>query len=283
MMNPSAMNRMKALIVASAVVAVTSYAPVQMAQAQPLTGATTPQPEFTRGGGGCTQFGRVEPGRTTPAGSAAVDQVLQELIMRRCVMEGVPVTSAEETRIYPLIKALTAGVRANIGNNPALKAQYDTFLTGIRPILDAPRMARVEAHVAAVLASSSTPRTSDGSQMITELRRAGSAELLQPEFKRGPGCSVFGTADAGRVSGDIQQAVSRAVMQSVFRRCLLENVPLTAAEDDRLFPALDALAQGPGPQQYRRFAAVARQTLDSRRAARVQANVDMALRGMSGR
>ncbi|NJO78833.1 MAG: hypothetical protein HC827_10105 [Cyanobacteria bacterium RM1_2_2] len=273
------MNRMKALLATSTLAVMVGYIPIQMAQAQPLTGATTPQPEFTRGGGGCSQFGRVDTGRT-PAQGQAVDQVLQELIMRRCVMEGVPVTSAEEDRIYPLIKALTAGVRSNLGNDAATKAQYDTFLTGARRILDARRMARVEAHVAAALAPNTAPRTSDRSQMITEPQRAGGTQLLQPEFQRGRGCSVFGTADAGNVSSEIQQAVSRAVLQSVFRRCLLENVPLTAAEDERLFPALDALAQGAGPRQYEQFVTVARQTLDPVSAARVAANVAQARRGL---
>ncbi|NJM87544.1 MAG: hypothetical protein HC847_10445, partial [Hydrococcus sp. RU_2_2] len=236
-------NQIKSLIAASAFAWAIGYALGQMVQAQPLTGATTPQPEFIRGGGGCSQFGRVDPGRTTPAGNEAVNRVLQELIMRRCVMEGIPVTTAEEDRIYPLIKALTAGVRSNLGNDAGTKAQYDTFLTGARRILDARRMARVEAHVAAALASNTAPRTSDGSQTIAEPQRAGETELLQPEFHRGRGgCSVFGTADAGKVSRDIQQAVNLAVLQSVFRRCLLENVPLTAAEDERLFPALNALA-----------------------------------------
>jgi hypothetical protein len=268
---------MKTLIAAGAVALTMGAALGQMAQAQPLTGATTPQPEFFRGGGGCSQFGRVDPGRANAAGGEAVNRVLQELIMRRCVMEGVPVTTAEEDRLYPLIKALTSGVRANLGNASATKAQYDTFLASVRPILDAKRMARVEAHVAAALASN--PRPSDGTQMITQSQRAGK-EMLQPEFQRGPGCSVFGTTEAGKVSRNIQQAVSRVVLQSVFRRCLLENVPLTAAEDERLFPALKALTQGAGRRQYAHFGTVARQTLDPVRAARVEANVALAARGL---
>ncbi len=246
-------------------------------QAQPLEGATTPQPEFTRGGGGCSQFGRIDPGQTSTQGGEVVDRVLQELIMRRCVMEGVPI--AEEDRIYPLIQALTAGVRANLGNDAAIKSQYDAFLKNLRPILDDKRMARVEAHVAAALAPNTAPRTSDGSQMIT-VSQLGYTEQV-PEFHRGQGCVVFATTDAGDVSRDIQQSVTRVVLQSVFRRCLLENVPLTAAEDERLFPALDALAQGAGPQQYRQFVVLARQTLDPERAARVEANVALALRGFS--
>lgn len=249
-------------------------------QIQPLMGATTPQPEFTRGGGGCSQFGQVDPGQVDSQGSEAVNQVLQELIMRRCVMEGVPVTSAEEDRIYPLIKALVEGVQSNLGNDVAVKAQYDRFLTNVRSILDADRVARVEAHVAAAIASNTAPRTSNSSQMITEMQRAGGAEFLQPEFQRGRGCSVFGTADAGRVSGEVQQSVSRAVLQSVFRRCLLENVPLTAAEDERLFPALKALAESAGPQQFDQFLSIAEQTLDPARAARVAANVAQARRGL---
>lgn len=249
-------------------------------QAQPIEGATTPQPEFTRGGGGCSQFGRVDPGQIDSQGSEVVNRVLLELIMRRCVMEGVPVTTAEEDRIYPLIQALTAGVRANLGNDAAIKAQYDAFLTNVRPILDAERMARVEAHVAAAIAPNTAPRPSDHSQMIKENQRAEGVELLQPEFKRGAGCSVFGTTDPGNVSTDIQQAVNRTVLQSVFRRCLLENVPLIAAEDEQLFPALDALAQGAGPWQYDQFLSVAQQTLDPVRAAQVRANVAQALSGL---
>ncbi|KAM3110463.1 hypothetical protein [Phormidesmis sp. 146-33] len=271
------MNQMKALIAASTLTVTMGYA--QLAQAKPLTGATTPAPEFVRGGGGCGQFGRVDPGQTTPAGREVANRVLLELIMRRCVMEGVPVTTAEEDRIYPLIKALTAGIRDNLGNGAGTKAQYDTFLAGVRRILDANRIGRIEAHVAALLASN-TARPSNGTQMITESQPAGGTQLLQPEFQRGRGCSVFGTANAGKVSRNIQQAVSRVVLQSVFRRCLLENVPLTDAEDARLFPALNALAQGAGPRQYERFVTVARQTLDPARAARVEANVAQARRGL---
>jgi hypothetical protein len=245
-------------------------------QAQPLEGATTPQPEFTRGGGGCSQFGRIDPGPIDPQGRDVVDRVLQELIMRRCVMEGVPV--AEEDRIHPLIQALTAGVRANLGNDAAVKAQYDTFLTKVRPILKAEQMVRVEAHVAAAIAPNTAPLTSDSSQMIT-VSRLGESEQL-PEFHRGAGCTVIGGADPGNVSSEVQQAVSRVVLQSVFRRCLLENVPLTAAEDERLFPALKALAEEAGTRQYQQFVAIARQTLDPVRAARVEANVAMAVRGL---
>ncbi|MGG6270729.1 hypothetical protein ACQ4M3_39420 [Leptolyngbya sp. AN03gr2] len=274
----STLNQMKALIAASTLFVAIGYAP--LAQAKPRMGATAPQPEFTRGGGGCTQFGRIDPGRTTPAGNQAANRVLQELIMRRCVMEGVPVTTSEEDRIYPLIKTLTVGVQSNLGNDAALKAQYDTFLANARKVLDSKRMARIEAHVAAALASNTAPRTSDRSQMITESQPAGGTQLLQPEFQRGRGCSVFGTADAGRVSRNVQQAVSRVVLQSVFRRCLLEDVSLTAAEDERLFPALNALAQGAGPRQYEQFVTVARRTLDPVRAARVKANADQAQRGL---
>jgi hypothetical protein len=249
-------------------------------QAQPLEGATTPQPEFTRGGGGCSQFGQVDPGQIDEQGSDVVTRVLLERIMRRCVMEGVPVTTAEEDRIYPLIQALTAGVRANLGNDAAVKVQYDAFLTNVRSILDDERMARVEAHVAAAIAPNTAPRLSDGSQMIEDFQHAAGAEVLQPEFQRGRGCLVFGTTEAGKVSEEIQQAVSRVVLQSVFRRCLLENVSLTAAEDERLFPALKALAEVAGPRQYDQFLSVAQQTLDPERATQVEANVAQALSGL---
>jgi hypothetical protein len=248
----------------------------QARQARPIEGATTPQPEFIRGGGGCSQFGRIDPGQIAPQGREVVDRVLQELIMRRCVMEGVPV--AEEDSIHPLIQELTAGVRANLGNDAAIKAQYDAFLTKVRPILDAKRMARVEAHVAAAIAPNTAPRSSDGSQMIRVSRLGESGQV--PEFHRGAGCAVFATTDAGNVSSEIQQAVSLVVLQSVFRRCLLENVPLTAAEDKRLFPFLKALAEGAGSRQYMRFANAARQILDPVRAARVEANAALALRGL---
>lgn len=273
-------NRVKALILGGGIISIgIGYAPGWL-QAQSITGATTPQPEFSRGRGGCSQFGYIDLGRTTPTGNEVVSQVLQELIMRRCVMEGVPVTTAEEDRIYPLIKALTSGVQTNLGNDPAIKAQYNTFLSKVRPILDARRMARVEAHVAAAIAPNTASRTSNRSQMISENQRVGRNQLLQPEFKRGAGCMVFGTAEAGKVSPDIQQAVSTAVLQSVFRRCLLENVSLTAAEDAQLFPALKALAEGAGPRQYQQFAVIARQTLDPIRAARVEANAALARRGL---
>jgi hypothetical protein len=269
---------MKTLITIGTIVLAMGSPLGQTAQAQSLTGATTPQPEFTRGGGGCTQFGRVDAGRANAA--EAVDRVLQELIMRRCVMEGVPVTTAEEDRIYPLIKALVSGVRASLGDAAATKGRYDTFLAGVRPILDAKRMTRVEAHVAAALASNMAPRPSDGTQMIQENQLVGGGQMLQPEFRRGKGCLVFGTTEAGKVSRRIKQDVSNAVLQSVFRRCLLENVSLTAAEDERLFPALKAVAQGPGRRQYQRFAEVARQTLGPARAARVEANVAQIVKGL---
>lgn len=244
---------------------------------RPLEGATTPQPEFTRGGGGCSQFGRVDPGQVDEQGSEVVTRVLLEFIMRRCVMEGVPV--AEEDRIYPLIQRLTAGVRANLGDDAAVKAQYDAFLAGVRPLLDAERMARVEAHVAAAIAPSTAPLTSDSSQMIT-VSQLGESEQV-PEFHRGAGCVVFATTDAGDAPAEVQEAVSRVVLQSVFRRCLLENVPLTDAEDERLFPLLKALAESASPQQYMQFAQAARQILDPVRAARVEANAALALRGLS--
>jgi hypothetical protein len=283
-----AMNSLKKYQIKNSIAAVAfalagSYASIQMAQARPPIGAIAPQPEFTRGGGGCSQFGRIDPGRITPAGNETVSRVLQELIMRRCVMEGVPVTGAEEDRLYPLIKALTAGVRANLGNNVRLKAQYDTFLIGARQILDTKRLSRVEAHVTAVLVPNIVSQSSDRSQMIQENRRAGGSEIMQPEFQRGSGCMVVGTTDAGRVSRDVELAVSRVVLQSVFRRCLLENVPLTAAEDERLFPSLNALTtgvEGLNPQRYRQFAAAARQILDPVRAMRVRANVALAIRGL---
>lgn len=273
----STLNQMRAIIASTLVVAI-GYAP--LGQAQPVAGATTPQPEFTRGGGGCSQFGRVDPGRATPTGNESVNRVLQELIMRRCVLEGVPVTTAEEDRIYPLIKTLTIGVQSNLGNDARLKAVYSAFLTNARKILDSKRMARIEAHVAAALASNTAPRTSDRSQMIAKSQPVSGTQFLQPEFQRGRRCLVFGTADAGKVSRNVQQSVSRVVLQSVFRRCLLENVSLTTAEDERLFPALNALAEEASPRHYEQFVTAARRTLDPARAAQVKANADQARRGL---
>jgi hypothetical protein len=246
--------------------------------------STDRSPEFVGSAGVCGQFGQTDFGRASEAGKNAGSEVLVRKIMRRCFMEGVPVTSAEEVRIAPAIEMLTKAIGTTLGDPVGSKRVIDTFLDQVRPMLsqgfNGERMRRVEGHVAAYLSPASAPRTSDRSQMITDIQRQSGAEYYQPEFKRGPGCTVFGDTSVPQgAPRDAVMATHRAVMQSTFRRCLFENVALTQAEDAALFPALRRLAEGAGPKEYKALATQARRTLDPARAGQVQGNILEAQRG----
>lgn len=207
--------------------------------------------EFTRGGEGCGQFGAI-PITNRPDIDEKINTVVQSMIMRRCLLEGVPVTSAEEEKIAPIVAGVIKGQLASLGDRAKTGGLYQGFLESIRKIItDKPRLNRIEAHVASLLRPSeqveAVPSASDGAQMIAANQPAGGTQILQPEFERGNGgCGQFGTVDLGGAQGEALKAASDTVQYIVFRRCMLEGVKLTDAEDQKLIPAIQALAVGVG-------------------------------------